>query len=57
LADFEDGGGGVPSIFRKPSSKLNPCDEILFAKPIIQLNHKINEIATIFLNAAFLLHL
>src|ERR1017187_1791221 len=24
LADFEDGGGGVASIFRNPSSKLTP---------------------------------
>jgi hypothetical protein len=25
LADFEVGGGGVPSIFRKASSKPSPC--------------------------------
>jgi hypothetical protein len=24
LADFDDGGGGVASIFRNPSSKLTP---------------------------------
>jgi hypothetical protein len=30
FADFELGGGGVPSILRKPCSKLNPCDDIAF---------------------------
>jgi hypothetical protein len=26
------GGGGVPSIFRKPASKLKPCDSIAFGR-------------------------
>jgi hypothetical protein len=30
LADLDDGGGGVASIFRKPSSKLNPWLSIGF---------------------------
>jgi hypothetical protein len=37
LADFDDGGGGVPSIFRNPSSKLNPWLSIGFVLAAIKL--------------------
>jgi len=40
FADFEDGGGGVPSIFFSASSNLKPRVETLFAEPMRQLNHK-----------------
>lgn len=40
MGDFEDSGGGVPSIFLNPSSKLIPFDFITFVLGIILICHK-----------------
>jgi hypothetical protein len=40
FADLDEGGGGVLSIFRNPSSKFNPCVEMVFAAPMKPFNHK-----------------
>ena len=47
FADLDEGGGGVPSIRRKPSSKLKPCDSIAFGLAgMIRFNFTCRHFAT-----------
>jgi len=38
LADLDDDGGGVLSIFRRPSSKLNPLDLMAIDFTLLEVN-------------------